>query len=160
MRRTLLTAALLALPASLLPAGLALAHPHGPEAAAESAALRAAVLEFRAALAATIAARDVAKLREMYAESFTHTHGSGRMDGRDARIVSVVAGDPVIEVAPVDELSVRTFGEHTAIVTGRSPILNRSENRTYEFRWIAVYVRHGGVVQLAASQATRLPLPA
>lgn len=155
MRRALLSAALLAVPAALVHA-----HPHGPEAAAGSAALRAAVLEFREALAAAIAARDVATLRAMYAESFTHTHGSGRMDGRDARIVSVVAGDPVIEVAPVEELSVRTFGEHTAIVTGRSPILNRAENRTYEFRWIAVYVRHAGVIQLAASQATRLPLPA
>jgi len=28
----------------------------------------------------------------------------------------------------------------------------------YDFRWIAVYVKTGGAWQLAASQATRLPV--
>jgi hypothetical protein len=157
MRRSFLTLAALAAPAALLAAGSAAAHPHDAPAAADAGLVRAEVLRFREELQQAIAARDVVRLRQMYAEGFTHTHGSGRVDRRDARIVAVVAGDPVIEVAPVEELNVRSFGEHFAIVTARSPILNRAENRSYDFRWIAVYAKLGGAWQLAASQATRLP---
>ena len=69
-----------------------------------------------------------ARLREIYADGFTHTHGSGKVDSKDTRIVAVLAGDRSIEVAPADELSIRAFGTDTAIVTGRSPILNVREN--------------------------------
>ena len=51
---------------------------------------------------AAIETKDAAALRRIYADSFTHTHGSGKVDGKDARIVSALAGDPVIENAPVD----------------------------------------------------------
>jgi hypothetical protein len=63
----------------------------------------------------------------------------------------------VIETAPVTELSIRVHGPDMAVMTGRSPILNRQENRTYDFRWMQVYSRASGQWQLAASQATRLP---
>ena len=96
-------------------------------------------------------------LRAMYADGFTHTHGSGRVDGKDARIVAALSGDPVIETAPVEELTYRVFGDHTIIVTGKSPIPNKAAKRTDNFRWISVYVRTGDRWQLAASQATRLP---
>jgi len=112
---------------------------------------------FREFVARAIEKRDVSALRRLYADSFTHTHGSGRIDGKDTRIVSVLAGDPVIEMAPVEELLYRVFGDHTIIVTGKSPILNKAENRTYSFRWIAVYVKVNGDWRLAASQATRVP---
>ena len=111
----------------------------------------------REELKRAIERKDAALLRAMYADSFTHTHGSGRMDGKDTRIVSVLAGDPVIETAPVEELNYRVFGDHTIIVTGKSPILNKAENKTDNFRWIAVYAKAGDRWQLAASQATRLP---
>jgi hypothetical protein len=111
----------------------------------------------REELKRAIERKDAALLRAMYADSFTHTHGSGRIDGKDTRIVSALAGDPVIETAPVDDLNYRVFGDHTIVVTGKSPILNKAENRTYKFRWISVYVKTGGRWQLAASQATRLP---
>ena len=114
------------------------------------------VKAFRAAVADAIAARDAAKLRAMYADSFHHAHGSGKLDGRDARIVSVLAGDPVIETAPVADLEIRIPGGWTAIATGKSPIKSLADGKTYEFRWIAIYVRHGDSWQLAASQATRL----
>ncbi|CAN5276862.1 hypothetical protein BH10PSE6_BH10PSE6_19710 [soil metagenome] len=72
-------------------------------------------------------------------------------------IVSLLTGDPVIEDAPVTEMLVRVHGD-TAILSGRSPILNKAENKPYDFRWIQVYVREGGAWKLAASQATRLPV--
>jgi hypothetical protein len=87
--------------------------------------------------------KDAPLLRAMYADSFTHTHGSGRIDGKDTRIVSALAGDPVIETAPVDDLNYRVFGDHTIVVTGKSPIHNMAENRSDNFRWISVYVKTG-----------------
>lgn len=114
------------------------------------------VVEFRKALAAAIEKKDAAALRTMYADSFVHTHGSGKVDGKDARIVSAVAGDPVIENAPVFNLAIRVPGGWTAIATGVSPIKSLADGKTYSFRWTAVYVRIGDGWQLAASQATRL----
>ena len=73
-------------------------------------------------MVAAIEKKDAAALRKIYAESFVHTHGSGKVDGKDARIVSALAGDPVIENAPVTDLVIRVPGGWTAIATGVSPI--------------------------------------
>lgn len=135
----------------------AVAHPLEGPRTPETEALEQEVLAFRRDLAAAVAARDIARLRAMYVDSFTHTHGSGKVDGKDSRIVAQLAGDPVIETAPVEELSIRTFNGDSAVVTGRSPVLNVAENRPYDFRWLAVYVKAHGKWHLAASQATRLP---
>ena len=107
-------------------------------------------------LAAAIEKKDAAALRTHYADAFVHTHGSGKVDGKDARIVSALAGDPVIENAPVTDLVIRVPGGWTAIATGISPIKSMADGKTYSFRWTAVYVRVGDGWQIAASQATRL----
>ena len=101
--------------------------------------------------------KDFATLRACYADRFTHTHGSGKLHNKDARIVSAMAGETLIEAAPANELSYRVFAGPTVIVTGKSPIRNLAEQKTYEFRWIAVYVTARDGWELAASQATRLP---
>jgi hypothetical protein len=64
-----------------------------------------------------------------------------------------------VELAPMSELAVRSYGGHTAIMQGRSPILNLKEQKYYDFRWIWVFVRDKDAWRLAASQATRLPDP-
>ena len=114
------------------------------------------VAEFRKVLAAAIEKKDAAALRTHYADAFVHTHGSGKVDGKDARIVSALAGDPVIENAPVTDLVIRVPGGWTAIATGVSPIKSMADGKTYSFRWTAVYVRIGDGWQLGASQETRL----
>lgn len=114
--------------------------------------------DFRMRLAKAIAAKDAAALRTMYADSFRHTHGSGKIDGKDARIVSVLAGDPVIETAPAEDLVISVPNGWAAIATGKSPIRSLADGKTYDFRWIVVYVRVGDGWQVAASQATRLPV--
>ena len=139
-------------------AGIALAHPLDGASSQPIGPMELEIIQFRQAIVDAVKAKDAARLREIYADGFTHTHGSGKVDGKDTRIVAVLAGDPSIEMAPADELSIRAFGADTAIVTGRSPILNVRENRDYDFRWIAVYVRVAGEWRLAASQATRLPV--
>lgn len=131
----------------------AAAHPNVPEPPME---VVRQVLAFREEIKAAVEAKDIPKLRAMYADTFTHTHGSGKVDGKDARILSLLGGDPSIEMAPMSEMSCRVHGD-AAILSGRSPILNKAENKNYDFRWMQVYARNTGSWQLAASQATRLP---
>lgn len=135
----------------------AAAFAHERPAVQDVSAVTKELMAFRAEMKAAMEARDAAKLKTMYAETFTHTHGSGKVDGRDARIVSLLAKEPVIEDAEMSEVSVRVHGD-TAILAAKSPILNVKENKPYDFRWMQIYVRANGKWQLAASQATRLPV--
>lgn len=150
-RRALLSLALIAA------APAAIAHPHEQLTAERQGHVEAQIVAVRAQIQQAVQARDVIALRALYSPGFTHTHGSGKVDGRDARIVSLLAGEPTIEMARPHEITIAIPHEDTAIVTGRSPILNVAENRPYDFRWVQVYVRVGGAWQLAISQATRLP---
>jgi hypothetical protein len=143
--------------AAVMACGSAMAHPHDTLKDEQLGHIEHQILHAREALQRAIAAKDVAKLRAIYGAGFTHTHGSGKVDGRDARIVAVLAGEPVIETAKVEELTIRALHADTAVVSGLSPILNAAESRAYMFRWMQVWVRVGGDWQLAASQATRLP---
>jgi hypothetical protein len=133
------------------------ANAHAPGVRDEDQAVAHEVEALREEFKRAIARKDAALLRAMYADSFTHTDGFGRVEGKDVRIASTLTGDPVIETAPVKELSYRVFGDHTIVVTGKSPMFDRADNRSYDFRWMSVYVKTGGRWQLAASQATRLP---
>ena len=137
-------------------AGGASAHPPSILSDQAEKATVEEVIAFRKSVTAAIETKDAAALRRIYADSFTHTHGSGKVDGKDARIVAALASDPVIENAPVTDLVVRVPGGWTAIATGQSPIRSLADGKTYNFRWTAVYVRMGEGWQIAASQATRL----
>jgi hypothetical protein len=79
------------------------------------------------------------------------------VDGRDARLVSILSGEPVIELANVEELSIRVLNGDAAVITGRSPIRSISENRVIQVRWVQMMARVDGEWVLAASQATRMP---
>jgi hypothetical protein len=152
LRRSLLTA----LP--LLAASPVLAHPPRQPDSAEAQSIVEEIKAFREKVAKAVTARDFQTLRTIYADAFTHTHGSGKLDNKDARLVSAMAGEPMIENAAATELSYRVFAGPTVIVTGKSPILNVKEQRTYDFRWMCVYVTGKDGWLLAASQATRLPV--
>lgn len=154
MQRRAILLAVLVLPLAF--AGPGLGHPHEQLAADRAGQVEQQVMAMRARLRDAVQAKDVVALRALYAPGFTHTHGSGKVDGRDARIVALLAGEPTVELAPVEELTIRIPHADTAIVSGRSAILNVQENRSYDFRWLQVYVRAAGDWQLAASQATRL----
>ena len=150
-RRTLIGA----LPLLLL-APEALAHPPRQPDPAEAKKFIEEVTDFRAKLARAVLAKDFAALRPLYADSFTHTHGSGKLDNKDARLAAAMAGEPLIESAPATDLVFRVFAGPTVIVTGKSPILNVREQKTYDFRRVCVYVTAQDGWQLAVSQASRL----
>lgn len=104
-----------------------------------------------------IRARDRETLERIYADDFTHTHASGRVDNKRQRITALVSGEPTIESAEADDVNIRTYGATTAIITGQSTIRSQGENQSStRYRWIAVYVRRGSRWQLVASQATRI----
>lgn len=140
----------------VLPIAPALAHP--PAILSEKAQKLVAeeVAAFRKELAAAIKAKNVTRLKRMYAPTFVHTHGSGKLDGKDARIKSILDGHPVIEDAPVTELVIRIPSDWVGVVTGLSPIKSQVDGKTYAFRWTTVYVREGMSWNVAASHATRL----
>jgi ketosteroid isomerase-like protein len=138
---------------------VAAAHPPGRQLTAEETAIARQVLSARETIRTLVEAKDTKGLTALYTDDFTHTHGSGKVDARDNRIVAMLSGDPVIELAPVDELLVRIHGPTTAIVSGRSPVKSLADGRTYDFRWIQVFVKIGDGWRIAASQATRLPPP-
>ena len=153
LRRSLLAA--LPLSATALPA---LAHPPRQPDSAEQQSIIEEIKVFRDKVAKAVTDKHFPTLRAIYADAFSHTHGSGKLDNKDARIVSAMAGEPMIENAPATELSYRVFAGPTVIVTGKSPILNAREQKTYDFRWVAVYVTGRDGWLLAVSQATRLPV--
>ncbi len=144
--------------AAVAVSGGAIAHPHHELNDERRADLEKQILTFRNDLKSAVSGKDIAKLKEMYAESFTHVHGTGKVDGRDTRIIALLAGEAVIETASASELSIRIHGSDMAIVSGRSPIVNAQDGKSYDFRWTQVLTRVSGEWQIAASQATRLPL--
>lgn len=146
------TAALLALGVSGI--DVALAQPVVPQSAL--ADVRRELDAFRSELKRAAETRDIGRLRVLIADTFTHVRASGRIDDREGRIIALLAREPGIESALVVDPSVRLHGAYMAILAGRSPILNRDENKTYDFRWMQVFTRVSGHWQLAASQETRV----
>ena len=140
----------------LLAAFPALAHPPRQPDNAEAQSLIEEIKAFREKVAKAVTNKDFPTLRAIYADAFTHTHGSGKLDNKDARLVSAMAGEPLIEAAPANDLVFRVFSGPTVILTGKSPILNVKEGKTYDFRWVCVYITAAEGWQLAVSQAARL----
>lgn len=104
-----------------------------------------------------IRARDRETLERIYADDYTHTHAVGRVDDKMQRIAALISGELTIEAAEADDVSIRTYGTTTAVVTGQSTITSQGENQSpTRYRWIAVYVRRANRWQLVASQATRI----
>ncbi|MGL4438473.1 MAG: nuclear transport factor 2 family protein [Bosea sp. (in: a-proteobacteria)] len=114
------------------------------------------IIAFRKDLADAVVLKDVVKLRTLYADSFTHTHTTSKVDGKDARIVALLAGEPTIEIIPAQNLAINILaGGWVAIATGITPITAMSDGKVYAVHWTATYTRTETGWQLAASHATR-----
>ena len=108
-------------------AGAAHAHPPSILSEREEKATAEEVVEFRKSVSRAIEKKDAAALRKIYADGFAHTHTTGKVDDKKARIAAVLAGDPVIETAPVTDLVIRVPGGWTAIVRGVSAIASKGD---------------------------------
>ena len=91
----------------------------------------------------------------MYSPQFVHTHATGKVDGKEARIAALLKGEPTIESAPASDLVFRIPNDWAGIVTGVSN-LKASDGKTYAYRWTTTYVREGQGWHVAASHATQL----
>jgi len=152
MRRRALIAA--SLPLLSLPA---LAHPPRQPDAAESQKFIQEVAALREKLAKAVRDKNVAALRAAYADAYTHTHESGKLDNKEARIASALAGEPLVETAPATNLTFRVFTGPTVIVTGKSTMPGAKSETSADVRWVCVYITARDGWELAVSQATRLP---
>jgi len=132
----------------------AAAHPPAIVSEAQRKLISEEVAAFRREVAAAIKAKDSKRLQRMYAPSFVHTHTSGKMDDKKARIAALLKGDPVIETATASDLVIRIPNDWVGVATGVSPIKS-DDGKTYDVRWTAVYTREGQGWHVAASHATR-----
>ena len=159
MRRRALIAASLPLLASPLLTLPAAAHPPRQPDAAESQKFIQEVTALREKLAKAVRNKDAAALRAAYAGAYTHTHESGKLDTKEARIAAALAGAPLVETAPATDLSYRVFTGPTVIVTGKSAMPGAKGGTSADVRWVCVYITARDGWELAVSQATRLPAP-
>ena len=120
----------------------------------ELAETRRELEAFRTELKRAAERRDLGKMRMLIADTFTHTHASGRVEDKAARIISLAGQDRTIEFGLVLDPVVTLHGPDTAILTARTPLLNRDDNKNYDFRWMQVFTRVAGQWQLVASQVT------
>lgn len=110
-----------------------------------------------ARIAAMLAA-DRAKLADILAEDYTHTHNNGLVESRQEYLAHSIGG-PVkyLRFEPSQRL-VRVY-EHTAVITGRAhvEVLMDGQPRSVDIRFTAVYVQRGRFWRIVAWQATPLP---
>jgi hypothetical protein len=115
------------------------------------------ILAVREKVRAAILKKDRATLEALYAENYNHLRDSGRQEVKSDRIALVLSGEPTIETAPEEEVSVQVYGTGTAAVTGVSSIPDPATKRTARFRWVVVYAKDAGAWKVALSQASRVP---
>jgi ketosteroid isomerase-like protein len=137
-------------------AATALAHPIDPVPQADTK-LQAEIAAFRKEVQSAASSRDAVALRRFYTDDFTHTHTSGKVDGKDARIVSVIAAEPSVEMAPTPEFKLSCFGESVCIARALSPIKRGTDGKWFDVRWTQTFVKTSRGWQIAVSQATGLP---
>ncbi len=130
---------------------------HPIESVSTDPKLQAEISNFRKAFQAAATERNTLALRNYYTDDFTHTHTSGKVDNKDARIVSVMAGEPTVEMAPTPEYRLSCFGESVCIARALSPIKRISDGKWFDVRWTQTYIRTAKGWQIAISQATGLP---
>jgi ketosteroid isomerase-like protein len=120
-------------------------------------AIEKELMDLRSAMADAMKAKDAAKLREMFADGFSHIDDAGKFANRDAHITALLIRESVIEDAGVAEWRVQVVGPNVAILTGRSTLTLKASSRSYAVRWTQVFVRENGIWRVAASQVTPLP---
>lgn len=107
------------------------------------------ITAFRQKLSDAIEKRDRKTLEMMFADDFTHTHAVGKVDGKSARIDSILEGGKTLETTQQDAIEIRFYGKNTAVAVGQTTI----DEAVY--RWTIVYVKNKKNWQMAASQASR-----
>ncbi len=112
------------------------------------------IVNFRAEISRAVKAKDRAALERFFADGFTHTHASGKVDGKRERVDFFIAGEPTIEDVEPDEIRVTVFNKNLASAVGKTTLLFGAEKRS--FQWTGVFYREKGKWKVITTHATGL----
>lgn len=112
------------------------------------------IIEFRTKIREGVKVKDRKSLEQFFAEGFTHTHASGKVDGKKERIDFFLKGEPTIEDVEPEEIRVNVFNKNLAIAIGKTTLLFGTEKRS--FQWTGVFFKEKGKWKIAATHATAL----
>ena len=112
------------------------------------------IVDFRSNIRQAVKAKDRKTLERFFAEGFTHTHASGKVDGKTERVDFFIKGEPTIEDVEPDEIRVVVFNKNLASAIGKTTLLFGTEKRT--FQWTGVYFKEKGKWKVLTTHATGL----
>lgn len=105
----------------------------------------------RAEIVAAIKEKNKKFLDSRLADGFTHTHASGKIDDKQARIAMLVSDSQTIDALDPESISIRAFGTGLAVAQGRTKTKEASP-KTYQ--WTVVYQKANGVWSIVLSHAS------
>lgn len=120
----------------------------------QNAKIEREIIEFRTKIREAVKAKDRKNLEQFFAEGFTHTHASGKVDSKAERVDFFIKGEPTIEDVEPDEIRVIVHDKNLASVVGKTTLLFGTEKRT--FQWTGVFFKRKGKWQVITTHATGL----
>lgn len=120
----------------------------------QNASIEREIIGFRTQIRNAVKAKDAASLKKYFADGFTHTHASGKVDGKQERIEFFLKGEPTIEDVEPEDIRVIVFNKNLASAVGKTTLLFGVEKRS--FQWTGVFYKRRGRWQVVTTHATAL----
>ncbi len=112
------------------------------------------IIALRADIRQAVIAKNKAALERFFTDGFTHTHASGKVDGKTERVAFFIAGEPTIEDVEPDEIRITVFNKNLASAIGKTTLMFGAEKRS--FQWTGVFYREKGKWKVLTTHATAL----
>ena len=112
------------------------------------------ILSLRSDIRAAVKAKNAAALNKFFADGFTHTHASGKVDGKIERVTFFIKGEPTIEDVEPEEIRIYFFNKGLASAVAKTTLKFGEEKRT--FQWTGVYFKEKGKWKVLTTHATAL----
>lgn len=77
----------------------------------KNAKIEKEIIDLRSEIRQAVKAKDRKSLGRFFADCFTHTHASGKVDGKTERVDFFIKGEPTIEDVEPDEIRVIVFNK-------------------------------------------------
>ncbi len=105
----------------------------------------------RAEIVAAIKEKNKKFLDSRLADGFTHTHASGKVDDKQARVTMLISDSQTIDALEPEAISIKAFGKDLAVAQGRTRTKEASP-KTYQ--WTVVYQKANGIWRIVLSHAS------
>jgi len=112
------------------------------------------VLNLRTKIREAVSKKDETALKIYFADGFTHTHASGKVDDKAERIAFFLKREPTIEDVEPDEIRIYFFNKGLASAVAKTTLKFGEENRT--FQWTGVYFKDKGKWKVLITHVTAL----